>query len=599
MKTERFIQLRQGAIEPHFSKEKLKVTWRQKVKHQLRGAEIRDIFDNYDFNFSIEKRAETIRADILDGGYKALKPLVVKVEKKMGICRHLIIPHPSDALIMQTLSEVIFESIDDWQPSVNAFYSRDRSARKLPHESLDDYSKDWFSQWKKMQKVILGFKDSKELIISTDVTNYFDSIDLSKLREEILRHVEKKDKSGVLVDLLFRIIEDISWRPDYLPYKKLGLPTINLEAVRLLGHTFLFEVDNILKLKTQENFTRWMDDITIGVDSRKEASEILGGIADTLKSSGLALNLAKTQLYSPKEFEYNFLVQSNRYLDQINEKKALDKTDIKALRKSLTVHLNDKKPQHWAKVTKRLISIHSKFKVKITEKRITELYIQHPQLRGNVCKYLESLGYSTWSTRIILEILTNLDTKDDIALFYIADLITKWNLPTDSNAEQFVKRVLKHISLLEPFHFFCSLWIRAKYDHPDELLRFIIQYENKWKKEPFLRRQVTAVMARVYKSDTKKVEVLLKDQSKSNDISTVSIANHLLDFIEMTQLDFGVNGYLFPKKLNFYSLERFLVLCSVLNSDAVRQTRGINEKVNKFINDNHYKKWLSTSYNIN
>jgi len=82
MKTERFIQLRKGEIEPHFSKDKLKKMWRQKVKHQLRGAEIRDIFDNYDFNFSIENRAETIRADILDGSYKALKPLVVKVEKK-------------------------------------------------------------------------------------------------------------------------------------------------------------------------------------------------------------------------------------------------------------------------------------------------------------------------------------------------------------------------------------------------------------------------------------------------------------------------------------------------------------------------------------
>jgi len=599
MKTERFIQLRKGEIEPHFSKDKLKKMWRQKVKHQLRGAEIRDIFDNYDFNFSIENRAETIRADILDGSYKALKPLVVKVEKKMGICRHLIIPHPSDALIMQTLSEVIFESIDDWQPSKNAFYSRDRSSRKLPHESLDDYSKDWFSQWKKMQKVILGFKESKEFVISTDVTNYFDSIDLSKLREEVSRHVMNQDKSGVLVDLLFRIIEDISWRPDYLPYTKLGLPTINLESVRLLGHSFLFEADNILKLKTKENFTRWMDDITIGVNSRKEAADVLGGIADTLKSRGLALNLAKTQLYSAKEFEFNFLVLSNRYLDSIQQKDALVSTEIRQFRNAFTAQLKNTKPQHWTKVTKRYISLHAKFKIKISEKRIVELYLQHPQLRGNLCKYLGALGNSVWSSNIVLEILTRLDTKDDIALFYIADLVTRWNLPVNDHTSEFIKRILKNISLLEAFHFFCSLWIRAKYDHPTELLNFISQFENKWKKEPFLRRQITAVMARVYKSDTKKVESLLKDQSKSNDISTVSIANHILDFSENDKLDFGVNGYIFPKKLNFYSLERFLVLCSVLNSDSVRQMPGMDTKIKRVVKDNYFEKWLSVSYNIN
>ena len=36
-------------------------------------------------------------------------------------------------------------------------------------------------------------------------------------------------------------------------------------APRLLAHALLFEVDYLLKKRTQNNFVRWMDDINFGV----------------------------------------------------------------------------------------------------------------------------------------------------------------------------------------------------------------------------------------------------------------------------------------------------------------------------------------------
>jgi hypothetical protein len=598
MKTERFIQLRQKCLEQPFSKEKLKDLWSKKVKHQLRGTEIRDIFDHYDFNYSIKSRVESIRSEILDGAYRAQKPLVIKIEKKMGICRHLIVPQPADALVLQAVTQVVSFPILKAQPSKNSFYSRDRGAMKLPHEVVDDYSTDWFSQWKKMQKTILGFSQAKKFIISTDITNYFDSIDIASLREVVLGYSKSEDKSGVLVDLMFGLIEDLSWRPDYLPYKRHGLPTINLESVRLLGHSFLYEVDDVLKFKTKENFTRWMDDITIGVDSREEAVLILGGISDVLKSSGLALNLAKTQLYTSSDYKYNFLIDQNRYLDTLKSIKVPSALGVKKFRKSFTKLLQDRKPQHWAKVAKRFITLHSQFNLRISERRLIELYIQYPLLRSHICKHLMSIGYSEWSKRVILNIVNNLDTKDDVALFNIANLLTSWNIPVSKKSEDFISEVCTNINLVEPFQFYCVLWIKAKYDYPDELVGFINKYQNKWKKEPFLRRQVTAVMSRVLKTDTKKIEQFLKQQAQSNDISTVSIANHILDFSEMKELRIGIYGYIFPTKLNFYSLERYLVLCSALNSPEIRNLKVIKEAARSYINDEYYKKWLDVTYDI-
>ena len=297
MKTDRFKEIREKILKNIFEKKNIVDVWRRIAKNQLRSLDLKDIFDYYDFNYNIDDRAIAIRNEVLNGTYKTQSPLIFKVEKKLGICRHLMIPQPTDALVMQIITEAIYPEICKKQPSKNAFYSRDRHSVNKPHEIGDsEYENNWRKQWKKMQKKIYKFNESKELIIVTDLTNYFDSINLATLREFIVGIVDSENE--VLIDLLFRIIEELSWKPDYLPYKKQGLPTVNIESIRLLGHTFLFEVDAVLKKKTKNTFARWMDDITIGVDDKKEATQILSGISDVLKSRGLALNLSKTNLYS-------------------------------------------------------------------------------------------------------------------------------------------------------------------------------------------------------------------------------------------------------------------------------------------------------------
>ena len=111
----------------------------------------------------------------------------------------------------------------------------------------------------------------------------------------------------VYLDLLFSLIEDLSWNRDYLPTSHKGLPTIDIEAPRLLAHALLFEVDYVLKKRTKNSFVRWMDDINFGVSERRTANIVLGEINDVLKSRGLALNLAKTEVMTAQEAEHEFM----------------------------------------------------------------------------------------------------------------------------------------------------------------------------------------------------------------------------------------------------------------------------------------------------
>jgi hypothetical protein len=268
------------------------------------------------------------------------------LEKKFGVCRHIVIPQPIDALVLQVLVENVAEQIVKHQPSENAFYSRDKHNVRKPHES-SDYRLNFRQQWKKLQKEIYRFNDERKLLIVTDLSNYYDSININELKKVFLGYINANE---VLVDILFRVIEEISWKPDYLPYTFRGLPTSNLEAIRLLAHSFLFEIDEVLDKKTNKNFTRWMDDIVIGVDDRREAIRILSDISDMLKSRGLALNLSKTAIYNQEQAKYHFQIEENKYLDTLENLKKSDdsykKSTAELLRK-FKKHFQDFRFIYW------------------------------------------------------------------------------------------------------------------------------------------------------------------------------------------------------------------------------------------------------------
>mgnify|MGYP002395627616 FL=1 len=142
---------------------------------------------------------------ILSGTYKVSQPLIYRIEKKFGVCRHLVIPQPIDALVLQVLVEQVADKILSNQPSNNAFYSRDKHNVTHPHK-IEDYGFTWRQKWKQLQKKIYNFHDGKNLIVVTDLSNYYDSIDVEELRK-VFTSYSKIDE--VLIDLLFRIIEEI------------------------------------------------------------------------------------------------------------------------------------------------------------------------------------------------------------------------------------------------------------------------------------------------------------------------------------------------------------------------------------------------------
>lgn len=602
MQTERFNTLRKAALSEIFGKKEIVTVWRKIVKDQLRTLDLKDLYDHYDFNYNIEERAIAIRNEILAGTYKVSQPLIYRIEKKYGVCRHLVIPQPIDALVLQVLVENVAEKILTNQPSDNAYYSRAKHNVSFPHVT-SEYGLTWRQQWKRLQKTIYKFNEEKDLIVVTDLSNYYDSIDIEELRK-VFTSYSKIDE--VLIDLLFRIIEEISWKPDYLPYSRRGLPTTNIEGVRLLAHSFLFEIDEVLKQKTKNCFTRWMDDIVFGIDGKKEAIETISSVSDMLKSRGLALNLAKTNIYSDDVGRYHFQIDANRYIDSIENTKWADpkyKLICTEVHKKFKAHFKDMEPKYWDKIAKRYITTYSKLNSKLLLNVLSDIYINFPGLRGNLLMYLSKTGYSKRTATIVLEIIDKMDIFDDLSLYQICFLVTEWEIPVNDSSKEFLKKFESKITSFSfkrklSSDFYCVLWFKAKYNHHEDLLKFIEKYKNLWQTDSFLRRQVTAVLSRLLISNSKAKQLLIT-QLSSGITNTVTLATQIGQFSTIDKLDKKLTFYLFPeKKQRPYPFSKFIVLCSVLNSEKIRADDVVRRKIKEHIKDPYFLKWLDVQYNI-
>ena len=121
-----------------------------------------------------------------------------------------------------------------------------------------------------------------------------------------------------------------------------------------------------------------MDDITIGIDSRKDAIALLSNVSDMLKSRGLALNLSKTAIWGSDEARHHFQIPQNMYLDSLEaiEPGSVEATHAeKELRKRWKKHFQDRSPKYWDKVAKRYITAFGRLQSKKLVKLVPKVYL--------------------------------------------------------------------------------------------------------------------------------------------------------------------------------------------------------------------------------
>lgn len=266
----------------------------------------------------------------------------------------------------------------------------------------------------------------------------------------------------------------------------------------------------------------------------------------------------------------------------------------KELKKEFKLHLKNSHLQNWVKVTKRFFTIAAKLKSDKFVPHAIRLFKKNPLIRGHITYYLSSLGYGYTTKRAVLQLLNEVNVYDDVTLFHLSKLLTDWTILKNKHGTKFVNQVLKIFAKPKSvFEFYCCLWISAKYAKPSDLLSIIVSSKPLWSQEPFLTRQVVAVLPRIRPFKPEKVTEILEEQISIGPEDAASVAHNIKELETVDSLSKKLKPYLFPEnKQIIYPLPKFLILCSVLESPQIKNDHGIRDKVKEYITDPWMKFWL-------
>jgi hypothetical protein len=288
MKSPKF-QLKKKDLEEVINVSRLKSRWKSKVREAMRRQPLPDPLEHLDFHIRLESACTELVSEVMSGVYAPKSPLRLLSEKSKGLCRQLVIPSVNDALLLQTLSDALWEEIKKKTPSANAKYApNDHGFARIIKGHSPHYGP--VGVWLAFQEFVFGFAKTKNFIVVTDIANYYDFIAYDHLRSVLSDLALAREHS---LDLLIFTLSHMLWQPDYMPRAQIGLPQVNLDGARLLAHSFLFEIDRLLVSKSQLEYARFMDDIVIGSDDIVQAKAIIRDLDLSLQTRQLAPQFRK------------------------------------------------------------------------------------------------------------------------------------------------------------------------------------------------------------------------------------------------------------------------------------------------------------------
>jgi hypothetical protein len=225
MKSPKF-QLKKKDLEEVINVPRLKSRWKSKVREAMRRQVLPDPLENLDFHVRLDLACTELVSEVMSGVYAPRSPLRILSEKSKGLCRQLVIPTVKDALLLQTLSDALWEEIKSKAPSPNEKYApNDHGFSKIIKDQPSEYGP--VGVWLAFQKSVFGFTERKKFIVVTDIANYYDFISYDHLRNVLSDLSLAREHS---LDLLIYTLSHMLWQPDYMPRVQIGLPQVSLDG---------------------------------------------------------------------------------------------------------------------------------------------------------------------------------------------------------------------------------------------------------------------------------------------------------------------------------------------------------------------------------
>ncbi len=582
MRSPRF-SFRENELKKIFTVSNLKATWKTKVRIALKKSPIPDPIDYLDFHIALDAECLKIERLIREGSYHPSPAKRILSEKSKGLCRQISIPALRDMIVLQRLSDALYADIKNEAPSKRAFFEpEDHKFSNIKKQDEGGLNYGSFAAWLNFQGKILQFTEEREYIIITDIANYYDSISYVHLRNVISSQINVRE---AVLDTLIYVLSGLLWQPDYMPRVDIGLPQINIDATRILAHCFLYELDEYLE-SMKYDFTRFMDDIDIGVDTQIQARHMLRDIDLILQTRQVRLNSGKTKILTREEAQIHFCVKENYIIDlavkRIDRKIKLGKSlkaENRIIRKVFSRFYKGDRFDIGAgeKILKRMLSLARKTSTRIQYKDVAHILIKRPSCRDSAMTYLISQPLKNKGVKTIATFINSKNLVDDVSILNGSEAFVEANAPRNMLTDKYVSIISKNLyQRKSSIDVYALLWINSKYGNSLEILKYLRLTFDVWRADAVLGRLVGG-MAPILRSgnligDLQK----LMDNSRNPDAYEVfSFHHNLVHDVKNVSAIKSIISASNPTKPLGITHPKFLVLLSALQNVHLKDGQKI------------------------
>lgn len=278
---------------------------------------VRDPASHADFAADLTDRLEHLVHQVEHGRYRPKHLVEVDVPKSgLSVRPGNVLPIEEASLLQaivyligpslnKTLSPCVysFRLKTDWQKRAkrgeSMFHDGPVTFPFLKRSSLQEFSifEPWYEGWPEFDRDSRAAvtEEGYTHLTKTDISAYFENIDLGLLREQISHVLPKEQK---LIQLLFRILE--GWTRSTaagMPIGR-GIPQGN-DISSFLGNYYLRPLDHALTQYAKKTGAKWfrcVDDVKIYSRSATEARDVVFYINEALRKLHLNLQGSKTEI---------------------------------------------------------------------------------------------------------------------------------------------------------------------------------------------------------------------------------------------------------------------------------------------------------------
>lgn len=381
-----------------FSLANLRKTWRS-VRKEARTHSVRDAIDWLDWSVRIEATLPQIQRAILSGEYVPSSPARFELAKAHGSYRSMTIPNFRDAVVFRLVSDTALELANPHKVP-GAFFSRRHGKTPIGKTFTlrDDPYLRFFDIWRRYHeyRTLTLLSSPYEVLVVSDITNYFDSIS----HELLMEYLAPLGLPRKAIGLLGRILAALKPPAGHSRNPRIGIPVDEFDCSRQLAHVFLFEHDHrMVKAFGETNYVRWMDDQNIGAESFTEARRIVNLLTRSLSAQRLTVNSGKTRFLTPEAVPQYFQLSANKLLNTWEDvyKNKFPKSAKDAERRLQRVwrKISGSKAAdkgRWDKVLKRMYAAAARVDSSLMDARMYDDLLAYPDLCGRIFESLARRG---------------------------------------------------------------------------------------------------------------------------------------------------------------------------------------------------------------